>query len=132
MSHVILRHGTHEATKANGIQLALGGLTGLLGGSESTAGKLAQAGLGFGANSVILKFSRDAESEADALGSHLMSEAGYDPVQMAKFFEKLARGGSQGPQFLSDHPNPGNREAAIQAEIRTIPQRTYGYQTGDF
>src|SRR5215467_10776608 len=66
MSHVILRHGTHEATKANGIQLALGGLSGMLGGGGSTAGKLAQAGLGFGANSVILKFSRDAESEADA------------------------------------------------------------------
>src|SRR5215475_3352606 len=87
MSHVILRHGTHEATKANGIQMAIGGLGALLGGGESTAGKLAQAGLGLGGNSLILKFSRDAESEADALGAHLMIEAGYDPVQMAKFFE---------------------------------------------
>src|SRR5919198_3542721 len=58
MSHVILRHGTHEATKANGIQLALGGLSALIGGGESTAGKLAQAGLGLGGNSLILKFSR--------------------------------------------------------------------------
>jgi len=132
MSHVILRHGTHEATKANGIQLAVGGLAGLLGGSDSMAGKLAQAGLGLGANSVILKFSRDAESEADALGSHLMSEAGYDPVQMAKFFEKLAAGGSQGPQFLSDHPNPGNREAAIVAEMKTMPARQYTADSGQF
>jgi hypothetical protein len=133
MSHVILRHGTHEATKANGIQMALGGLAGLLGGgSDSTAGKLAQAGLGLTANSVILKFSRDAESEADALGSHLMSEAGYDPLQMAKFFEKLSANGQQGPQFLSDHPNPGNREAAIAAEMKTLPARQYGADLGGF
>src|SRR5579871_4339376 len=127
MSHVILRHGTHEATKANGVQILAGGLATLLGG-----GKLVQAGLGLTANSFVLKFSRDAESEADALGSHMMSEAGYNPIEMARFFEKLAAGGGQGPQFLSDHPNPGNREKAIEAEIRTLPQRSYGYETGEF
>ena len=132
MSHVILRHGTHEASKANAIQLAFGGAAAMLGGGQSTAGKLAQMGLGFGANSVIMKFSRDAESEADALGSHLMSQAGYDPVQMAKFFEKLASGGQQGPQFLSDHPNPGNRETAIVAEMKTLPARKYGNESGQF
>jgi len=131
MSHVILRHGTHEASKANLIQLpAL--LAGGLVGDASMAGKLANLGLGLGANSVILKFSRDAESEADALGSHLMSEEGYNPIEIARFFEKLAQGGSRGPQLLSDHPNPGNREAAIAAEIGTLPQRDYGYNTGLF
>src|SRR5215467_4786425 len=130
MSHVILRHGTHEASKANLIQLpAL--LAGSLIGNDSGMAKLAQMGLGLGANSFILKFSRDAESEADALGSHLMSEAGYNPVEMARFFEKLAAG-PHPPQILSDHPNPGNRERAIQAEMQTLPARSYGYQTGDF
>src|SRR4029077_4201505 len=95
-------------------------------------GKLVQAGLGLTANSFILKFSRDAESEADAMGSHLMAESGYDPVQMAKFFEKLAGSGQRMPQFLSDHPNPGNREAAIVAEMRTLPGRKYGDDTGQF
>jgi beta-barrel assembly-enhancing protease len=132
MSHVILRHGTHEATKANGISLLAGGIGAMLGGSGSLAGKLAQAGLGLGANSVILKFSRDAESEADALGSHLMAESGYDPVQMARFFQKLNASGGQQLQILSDHPNPGNREVAIQAEMKTLPQRQYGYETGQF
>jgi beta-barrel assembly-enhancing protease len=127
MSHVILRHGTHEATKANGLQIVASGLAGLLGG-----GKLVEAGLGLTASSFVLKFSRDAESEADALGSHLMSESGYDPVQMAKFFEKLAGSGKSVPQILSDHPNPGNREAAISAEMRTLPVRKYGFETGQF
>lgn len=132
MSHVILRHGTHEATKGNFVQLLAGGLGAMLGGGESTAGRLAEAGLGLAGNSVILKFSRDAESEADALGSHLMAESGYDPVQMAKFFEKLNAGGGQQLQFLSDHPNPGNREAAIIAEMKTLPPRQYTANTGLF
>src|SRR5205823_3993265 len=121
MSHVILRHGTHEASKANLIQLPVL-LAGSLIGDETITGKLARLGLGLGANSFLLKFSRDAESEADALGSHLMSEAGYDPVEMARFFQKLAAG-PHPPQLLSDHPNPGNRERAIRAEMQTLPAR---------
>jgi len=131
MSHVILRHGTHEATKANAISLFAGGLGALIGG-ESTGGKLAKAGLGLAGNSFILKFSRDAETEADAMGSHLMADAGYDPVQMAKFFEKLNASGGQQLQILSDHPNPGNREAAIKAEMQTLPQKRYNTDTGQF
>ena len=132
LAHVILRHGTNQASKANLIQLpAL--LASSAAGSGSMMGQLAQLGIGLGANSVLLKYSRDAESEADALGSHLMSETGYDPREMARFFAKLnADGGSRGPQFFSDHPNPGNREAAINEEVRTLPARTYGYETREF
>jgi beta-barrel assembly-enhancing protease len=64
-------------------------------------------------------------------GAHLMSEAGYDPAQMARFFEKLAAG-PHPPQLLSDHPNPGNRESAIRAEMQTLTARSYGYETGEF
>ena len=130
MSHVILRHGTHEASKANLIQLPAM-LAGAVAGNGSLLGQLSQLGIGLGANSLLLKFSRDAESQADALGSHLMSEVEYNPIEMARFFEKL-QGTARGPQFLSDHPNPGNREHAIEAEIRVLPQRSYGYETGDF
>jgi hypothetical protein len=93
---------------------------------------LARVGLGLGGNSLILKFSREAETEADLLGSHLMSEAGYNPIEMARFFEKLAANGSQGLQFFSDHPSPENRERAIEEEIRGLPQRDYKSQVGDF
>ena len=55
-----------------------------------------------------------------------MSEAGYDPVALARFFEKLeAQGGPGVPEFLSDHPSPGNRVEAVQAEARTLPHRVY-------
>jgi predicted Zn-dependent protease len=98
----------------------------------SMLGQLAQAGIGLGANSVLLKFSRGAESQADLMGSHLMAEGGYNPVEMARFFQKLNTEGSRAPQFFSDHPNPANREQAIQQEVQKIPQKNYGYQTGQF
>ena len=132
MSHVILRHGTNQASKANLIELPAM-LAGEMAGNGSIMGQLAQLGIGLGANSVLLKFSRTAESQADLMGSHLMAEAGYDPMEMAKFFEKLnVGGGAQAPQFLSDHPNPGNREKAIEQEAARLPQQTHGYQTGKF
>jgi len=132
MSHVILRHGTNQASKANLIELPAM-LAGQIVGSGGMMGQLAQLGIGLGANSVLLKFSRTAESQADLMGSHLMAEAGYDPLEMARFFDKLnAEGGAQAPEFLSDHPNPGNREKAIQQEAARLPQQDYGYETGKF
>src|SRR5690348_16708088 len=105
MAHVILRHGTHEASKAKLVNFTAM-LAGAAAGNGSAVGQLSRLGLGLGGNSLILKFSRDAETEADLLGSHLMAEAGYNPIEMARFFEKLAANGSQGLQFFSDHPNP--------------------------
>jgi hypothetical protein len=132
MSHVILRHGTNQASKANLLQLpAL--LAGAMVENDSMLGRLATAGIGLGANSVLLRFSRSAESQADLLGSHIMADAGYDPRELARFFEKLnSQSGAHTFQFLSDHPNPDNREKAIEAEARTLPAATYGYQSGDF
>jgi beta-barrel assembly-enhancing protease len=131
MSHVILRHGTNQASKSKLIELPAVLGSQLAGGSM--VGQLAQLGIGLGANSMLLKFSRSAEGQADLMGSHLMAEAGYNPIEMARFFEKLnAQGGQRAPQFFSDHPNPGNREKAIEQEIQKLPQQDYSYQTGEF
>ena len=127
ISHVILRHGTNQASKANLLQIPA-----LLAGVATGSNLLAQL-TQLGATGFLLKFSRTAESEADALGSRMMNDAGYNPIEMARFFEKLqAEGGSRAPEFLSDHPNPGNRVTAVQAEIRALPQRQYTNGVGDF
>lgn len=132
IAHVALRHGTNQASKANLIQLPAM-LAGALAGNGSMMGQLAQLGIGLGANSVLLKFSRNAERDADLLGARIMAGAGYNPIEMARFFEKLeAKGGSRAPQFLSDHPNPGNRVRAVEEEIRYMPQRSYSAGTGNF
>jgi predicted Zn-dependent protease len=131
ISHVVLRHGTNRASKANIIErpaLIIGALNGL-----TLLGRLVNVGLGIGLNGIFLKNSREDESEADALGAHIMSEAGYDPVALARFFEKLeARGGPGVPEFLSDHPSPGNRVDAVEAETRTLPARAYTSDNREF
>jgi predicted Zn-dependent protease len=125
ISHVALRHATNQASKANLIQIPAV-LAGSVIGEGSVLAQLGQLGLGLGVNSVLLKYSRDAETEADALGARIMAGAGYDPMEMARFFQKLEQeGGARAPQFLSSHPNPGNRMQAVQAEIQTFPQRQY-------
>lgn len=132
ISHVALRHGTHQATKAVGLEL-VAGLLGASVGGKGLLGQLTQAGIAFGANSVLLKYSRDAERQADLLGAQIMAGAGYNPIEMARFFEKLeSEGGGRGPQFLSDHPNPGNRVQAVEDEIRYLPRTSYTGDSGQF
>lgn len=131
MSHVILRHGTNQASKSKLVELPAVLGSQVAGGS--LVGQLTKLGIGLGANSVLLKFSRSAESQADLMGSHLMAESGYNPMEMARFFEKLnQQGGQRTIQFLSDHPNPENREKAIEEEVHRLPNQPYTYQTGDF
>lgn len=134
ISHIALRHGTHQATKSNLVRIPAI-LASVLAGN-SMLGQLAQIGVGVGANSVLLRFSRSDESEADYLGAIMMSEAGYNPIEMARFFERLeAQSGRKGglSQFLSDHPNPGNRVRAVEEEIRQMPRRDYtSSDTGQF
>jgi predicted Zn-dependent protease len=132
MSHIRLRHGTNQASKANLIQLPLM-LAGGLGGN-GLLGQLTQLGIGLGTGSVLLKMSRTAESQADYNGAQIMAEAGYNPIEMAQLFEKLEAQESQArsAQFLSDHPNPGNRIKAVQDEIQEMPRRSYGTDTWQF
>ncbi len=131
LSHVILRHGTNQVSKANLIQLPAA-LAGSLAGGGAT-GQLINMGLGVGLNGLFLRFSRTDETQADALGTRIMAEAGYNPIEMANMFEKLqAKGGAGVPEFLSDHPNPGNRVKAVEAEIQALPKGTYNADTGQF
>jgi predicted Zn-dependent protease len=72
---------------------------------------------------VELPNSRTAESEADAIGMRLATLAGYEPDAAVTLWQKMAKtGGSAPPQFLSTHPAPGNREAALAAMIPEMRQ----------
>src|SRR5262249_10969714 len=131
MSHVRLRHGTANASKG-GMLEALGQIAGGVLGNGA-AGSLARLGTQIGVGSVLLKFSRDYEREADLLGTDLMYDTGYNPQAMADFFQKLDKeGGSRGPQFLSDHPNPGNRSAYVADEVRHLEPRSYRGNSNDW
>jgi predicted Zn-dependent protease len=121
LSHVILRHGTLQAAKAQKFQLgALAGqvLGAIVGGQK---GAIIAQGSQFGLGTYFLKYSREYEREADLLGAQIMARAGYDPRQMANMFRTIQQqGGNSGPEFLSDHPDPGNRYDAIIREARSL------------
>jgi beta-barrel assembly-enhancing protease len=125
MSHVYMQHSAKQMQKAQLTQ-GLAGLAGAILGSKGGAlGSLAQAGVQVGAGMVMLKYSRSDEAQADAVGAIILYRAGYSPQALADFFKTLESEGGSGPQFLSDHPNPGNRETAIQKEIQQWPPKTY-------
>src|SRR6266571_6222163 len=131
ISHVVQRHGTRAASKQMAAQLPLAILGSVLGGG--LGGQLAQLGISFGVGSYFLKNSRKAESEADLVGTDIMYDTGYDPHQMAAFFQKLEKeGGARGPQFLSDHPNPGNRVQAVSKEVTTLPPKPFISDSPEF
>ncbi len=131
ISHVVLRHATEQASKQMMAQLPLVILDGVM--PQSTAGQLARLGISFGAQSVFLKYSRDAETQADALGSQIMYDAGYNPYSMVEFFDKLNRQeGSRAPQFLSDHPNPGNRVQNVSKVVNKYPKKSYRKNSAEF
>src|SRR6187402_505476 len=93
LSHVLLRHGTANATKAQNPWLQLGQVAGALGGAivggaaGSAIGQASQFGLG----TLLLRYSRDFEKQADLLGAQIMARAGYDPRSLAHMFETIAK-----------------------------------------
>jgi Zn-dependent protease with chaperone function len=130
ISHAALRHGTNQASKAYAAQVPLALLGGML-GSNSIGAVLTQLGAGFAANSILLKYSRDAETQADLMGAQILYDAGYDPRGMPQFFEKLqaqSKGGGM-PQWLSSHPNPENRVGGVNSEIEKLGGAPPKYKT---
>jgi predicted Zn-dependent protease len=117
MSHVALRHGTAQMSKAR--KFGLGQLAGIIigGAVGGTAGEVIYQGSQFGMNAAFLRYSRDDEKDADLLGAQIMARANYDPRDLARMFETIEKeGGQRSPQWLSDHPNPGNRVQYINQE----------------
>jgi beta-barrel assembly-enhancing protease len=132
ISHVVQRHGTRAASKQMAAQLPLAILGGVMG--QGALSQMAQMGLGFGMGSYFLKNSRTAESEADLLGTDIMYDSGFNPRAMADFFTKLEEeGGARGPQFFSDHPDPGNRAQSVAKEVATLPRKiSYRSDSAEF
>jgi Zn-dependent protease with chaperone function len=120
ISHVALRHATAQATKNSSAGNTLRTLGLILGGA--VVGGQAGAQLGaIAAQSFMLKYSREYETQADTLGSQIMADAGYDPRDLANVFRTIEQqSGGNGPQWLSSHPNPGNRYAAINREAQYL------------
>jgi len=133
LSHVILRHGTAQASKATPYQVGelAGGILGSIVGGQ--IGGLIAQGSQFGISVAFMRFSREFERQADIQGSHVMAKAGYDPHDMANMFRTIQeQGGPGGPEWLSSHPDPGNRYAYIAQEAKVLPVASPVRNTSEF
>ena len=120
IGHITARHSVQQISKAQLAQLGLG--VGMIFSEDlRRAGQLAGVGLQL----MFLKFGRDAERQSDELGFKYMVQQGYDPREMADVFATLERtskleGGGRLPEWLSTHPDPGNRAQKARERAATV------------
>ena len=121
ISHVALRHATAQATKQSSIGNQLGTIGMILGGAILGGQGGAQLGA-MGAQIMHTRYSRDYETQADILGAQIMANAGYDPRDLANMFQTIEqqRSGVGAPEWMSSHPNPGNRFQKINQEASRL------------
>ena len=117
ISHALANHTAERMSRAMATTLGVVAV-----GVMSDKPAVAMGGAAAAATvALTLPNSRTAESEADQIGMELAVMAGYDPDAAVTLWQKMgAQGGSKPPEFLSTHPAPGNREAALAAMIPTM------------
>jgi predicted Zn-dependent protease len=118
ISHALAGHGNERISQATIAQY--GGS--LLGASISNSQlqSIFQQAYPLGAQVTLLAYGRKQESEADIMGLNLMAMAGYDPRQAIPFWNRMeaaSSGAAKQPEFLSTHPGPENRIAALSANM---------------
>jgi predicted Zn-dependent protease len=136
IAHVAARHGTKNATKGELMQLA--SIPAMIFIPYGLAGYAMYEGLNLAIPLTFLKFSRDAEREADFLGLQYMYKAGYDPNSYVTFFERIQtdekRHPGTIPKIFSTHPPTPDRIESTQKEIaRILPaKQEYIVTTSEF
>jgi predicted Zn-dependent protease len=124
IGHVVERHSVDQVKRAQLTGLGLGVLDLFIGG-KGTTGELANIAGQMVASGAFMKYSRDAEREADRVGAQNVYDAGWDPRGMMTFFQKLAALGKRNPNaiesFFSSHPKPDERANNITALIASFP-----------
>ena len=119
VGHVLERHSAEQMARTQLAQSVVGA-AGVAASDDHGHGQTAYMAAAFAAQMAQLKYGRNDELEADHWGIKNMSGAGYDPREMIAVMEilKQSSGGSRQPEFMSSHPDPGNREQKLEAEIQ--------------
>jgi beta-barrel assembly-enhancing protease len=123
--HVVARHSAEQIAKAQLTQGLTGAAVIAACDPNSPNGCVAASEMAALVGQLIdMKYSRADETEADWLGVCFMNESGFDPQDMVKVMQILASlsQGQNPPEFLSTHPDPGNRIVQIQQDIQNMDQ----------
>lgn len=130
MAHATLRHGSERLLSQKATQTFMTGVQVSVGDMSYEQQRAVMGAIGAGAQyGLLLPFSRDHESEADAIGLRYMARAGYDPREAVEFWKRMseatARGGDKPPEFMSTHPSDSTRIGNLQ---RLLPEALKEYQ----
>lgn len=136
LAHIALRHGTAQATEAQSAKFQLPALGGAILGAivGGNVGGLIAQGAQTGLGIYFLRYKREYEEQADILGAQIMARAGYDPRDLAEMFRTIERqSGDGGPEFLSSHPDPGDRYERISQEAQLLERsRPFRHDSAQF
>ena len=129
MAHAIARHGAQRMLRTNLAQTVMAGAQFSFTDMDPRQRQMVIAALGAGAQyGIILPFSREHESEADAMGLMYMARAGYDPREAITFWQRMEQsGGNQPPEFMSTHPSHETRIARLE---QLLPKALEAYGSG--
>lgn len=136
IAHIALRHGTQQVSRALMAQTGLEILGGVMGRRSREARGAVRTVGGVGLQALFLKYSRGAETDADVAGARMMADAGYDPYDAVRFFERLQERAGRDPnaveRFLSSHPAPSDRARRLRQEARRLEIRRVRHDESDF
>jgi predicted Zn-dependent protease len=131
VGHVVGRHTAAQIAKSRLAQ-GLIGAAGVAGSDDYGHGQQTAQLAALAAQMIQLKYGRGDEIAADTLGVRFMTQAGYDPRALLQVMRVLSEssGPSREPEFMSTHPDPGNRAQVITAAIeRRFPNGIPGNLT---
>jgi len=130
IGHVVDRHSAQQMAKGQLGQLVVTGVG--VATSDRGNGYTGAMIASLVNNTIQLRHSREDESQADALGLRIMTESGFDPQAMIDVMKVLQQssGGRKQPEFLSTHPDPGNRIEAIEAWVKEHPDQAKNMTRG--
>lgn len=122
VGHVVARHSAEHIAKSQ-LTGALVGAAGVAASDPDNPSRGQQVAMmaSFVGQMVNMKYGRQDELESDSLAVRFMAEAGYDPralLNVMRILEEASGGRARGPEFMSTHPNPGDRQATINAAIQ--------------
>lgn len=131
LAHVTQRHIARRMERAQIVNVAsiLGALASVFLGGGNTTGAVFAGSLAAG-QTAMLSYSRSDETEADQIGLQYVVKAGFKPQGMEEAFEKIRRkqwaSGASAPEYLSTHPDIGERINEIHSRVASLPQNIQG------
>lgn len=128
MAHATNRHGSERLLQQKATQTFMTGVQFSIGDMSYEQRRAIMGAIGAGAQyGILMPFSRDHESEADAVGLLYMARAGYDPREAIAFWERMEQSSGRGapPEFMSTHPSHGTRIAQLR---KLLPQAMEEYE----